>query len=120
MDLHTRGGWGTVKMLIGTAALQEDLCMLKEWANTNLMKFSKDKCQISEVDQLLALMQEKNVSAWLGSSCSEKPRGLLEDSKLDMSQGCPVAEKKSTETKALLMQEESQYIIAPLLLLHHI
>lgn len=104
MYLHTRAGWGTVKMLVGRAALQENVCMLKEWANSNLMKFSNDKCRVlHQINSLHWFRLGENVSAWLGSSCSEKAQGVLVNSKLNTSQGCPLAEKRSTETKALLI-----------------
>ncbi|PKU46144.1 rna-directed dna polymerase from mobile element jockey-like [Limosa lapponica baueri] len=37
---------GEVDTLEGRVTLQEDLDRLEEWANKNLMKFNKEKCQI--------------------------------------------------------------------------
>ena len=61
----------------GRAALQEDLDRLEEWANRNLMKFSKYKC--------------KALPSW---SSVERDLGVLVDNRLDRREQCAAAAAK--------------------------
>ncbi|GAB0204528.1 mitochondrial enolase superfamily member 1 [Grus japonensis] len=90
---------GEVDTLEGTAALQEDLDSLEEWANKNLMKFSKDKCKVFTLGKHNSGMQHR-----LGSSSVEMDLGVLVDNKLNMSEQCAAAEKKANKSAGLHQQ----------------
>ncbi|GAB0194232.1 protein Lines 1 [Grus japonensis] len=59
---------GEVDTLEGITPLQEDLERLEEWANKNLMKFSKDRRKILHLGRHNPGVQHKLGSTWLESS----------------------------------------------------
>ncbi|GAB0190497.1 mitochondrial enolase superfamily member 1 [Grus japonensis] len=70
------------------ATLQEDLDRLEEWANKNLMKFSKDKCKVLHLRKHNPAVQHRLGSTWLESSSVERDLGVLVDK-------CAAAAKKA-------------------------
>ncbi|GAB0203078.1 mitochondrial enolase superfamily member 1 [Grus japonensis] len=85
---------GEVDTLEGRPTLKEDLDRL-EWANKNLMKFSKDKCKVLHLGKHNPGVQHRLGSTWLESSSVERHMGVLVDSKLNMSEQCAAAAKKA-------------------------
>ncbi|GAB0187969.1 mitochondrial enolase superfamily member 1 [Grus japonensis] len=86
---------GEVDTSEGRATLQEDLDRLEEWANKNLMKFSKDKCKALDLAKYNPGAQYRLGSTWLESSSVERDLGVLVESTPDMSEQCAVAVKKA-------------------------
>ncbi|KAK4826400.1 hypothetical protein QYF61_008687 [Mycteria americana] len=80
------------------AAIQRDLDRLEKWADRNLMKFNKGKCQV--------LPLEKNSPRYqvLESIFNKNDLGVLVDtkSKLNMSQKCTHAMKKANSLLACI------------------
>ncbi|GAB0186081.1 mitochondrial enolase superfamily member 1 [Grus japonensis] len=79
----------------GRATLQEDLDRLVEWANKNLMKFSKDKCKVLHLGKHNPGVQYGLGSTWLESSSVERDLGILVGNKLNMSKHCATVTKKA-------------------------
>ena len=86
---------GEVDTSEGRATLQEELDRLEEWANKNLMKFSKDKCKVLHLGKHNPGVQHRLGSTQLGSSSVEGDLGVLGDNKLNMSQRCAAVAKKA-------------------------
>lgn len=59
--------------------LQKVLDRLEEWADENLKKFSKDKCQVLYLGEHDPGVQLSLGSVWLGSNSVEKDLGVLVD-----------------------------------------
>lgn len=49
----------------GKAAIQRDLGRLEEWANTNLLKFNKDKCSVLALGSKTVLEHHRLGIDWL-------------------------------------------------------
>ncbi|GAB0207930.1 mitochondrial enolase superfamily member 1 [Grus japonensis] len=86
---------GEVDTSEGRATLQEDLDRLGEWANKNLMKFSKDKCKVLHLGKHNPGVQHRLGSMWLESSSVERDLGVLVNNKLNMSEQRAAAAKKA-------------------------
>ncbi|GAB0204081.1 mitochondrial enolase superfamily member 1 [Grus japonensis] len=86
---------GEVDTSEGRATLQEDLDRLEEWANKNLMKFSKDKCKVLHLGKHNPGVKHRPGSTWLESRSVERDLGVLVDSKLNMSEQCALVAKKA-------------------------
>ncbi|GAB0183672.1 cAMP-dependent protein kinase inhibitor alpha [Grus japonensis] len=84
---------GEVDTSEGRATLQEDLDKLEEWANKNLMKFSKDKCKVLHLGKHNPGVQHGLGSTWLESSSVEGDLGILVGNKLNMNEQCAAAAK---------------------------
>ncbi|GAB0209540.1 mitochondrial enolase superfamily member 1 [Grus japonensis] len=82
---------GEADTLEGRATLKEDLDRLEEWANKNLMKFSKDL----HLGKHNPGVQHRLGSTQLGSSSVERDLGILVDNKLNTSEQCAAAAKKA-------------------------
>ncbi|GAB0181394.1 mitochondrial enolase superfamily member 1 [Grus japonensis] len=67
---------------------------LEEWANKNLMKFNKSKCEILHMGKHNPGVQHRLGSTWLGSSSVERDLGVLADNKLNTSEQCAATAKK--------------------------
>ena len=72
--------------LEGRPTLQKDLDRLEEWANKNLMKFSKVKCKVLHLGKHNPGVQHRLGSTSLGSSSVERDLGVLVDNKLNISE----------------------------------
>lgn len=79
----------------GRATLQDDVDMLKQWANKNLMMFNKDKCMVLHLGKSNPGGQNRLESTWLGSSCVERELGALVDNRLNMSEQFTAVAKKA-------------------------
>uniref|UniRef100_A0A803TIT8 Reverse transcriptase domain-containing protein n=1 Tax=Anolis carolinensis TaxID=28377 RepID=A0A803TIT8_ANOCA len=75
--------------------IQNDLDRLERWAETNKMKFNRDKCKILHFGTKNGMQRYRMGDAWLDSSTCEKDLGVLVDNKLNMSQQCDAAAKKA-------------------------
>uniref|UniRef100_A0A803TZL7 Reverse transcriptase domain-containing protein n=1 Tax=Anolis carolinensis TaxID=28377 RepID=A0A803TZL7_ANOCA len=71
--------------------IQNDLDRLERWAETNKMKFNRDKCKILHFSRKNGMQRYRMGNAWLDSSTCEKDLGVLVDNKLNMSQQCDAA-----------------------------
>ncbi|KAK4825406.1 LOW QUALITY PROTEIN: hypothetical protein QYF61_027172 [Mycteria americana] len=85
---------GEVNTSEGRATLQEDLDRLEEWANKNLMRFNKDKCEVLHLGKHNPGVQHNLGSTRLGSSFVERDLAVPVDDKLNMSEECAAAAKK--------------------------
>ena len=67
-----------------------DPSMLEKWADRNLMKFHKGKCEVLQMGRNNPRHQYIRGTNQLESSFAEKDVGVLVDTKLNMSQAtCP-------------------------------
>jgi len=73
------GGWD---------AIQRDLDMLKKWAQENLMRFNRFKCQLLNLSRGKPHYQNKPRDKNVKQSTAKKDLGVLVDCKLNMSQQC--------------------------------
>ncbi|GAB0204020.1 mitochondrial enolase superfamily member 1 [Grus japonensis] len=74
---------------------KRDLDRLENWAERNLMKFSKGNCQVLPLGKNNPGHQYMLGANWLESSFAEKDPGVLVDKKLTMSQQCTLMGKKA-------------------------
>uniref|UniRef100_A0A803TCK4 Reverse transcriptase domain-containing protein n=1 Tax=Anolis carolinensis TaxID=28377 RepID=A0A803TCK4_ANOCA len=83
--------------------IQNDLNRLERWAETNKMKFNRDRCKILHFGRKNGMQRYKmGDDAWLDSSTCEKDLGVLVDNKLNMSQQCDAAAKKANRILACI------------------
>uniref|UniRef100_A0A803TGG2 Alpha-1,4 glucan phosphorylase n=1 Tax=Anolis carolinensis TaxID=28377 RepID=A0A803TGG2_ANOCA len=76
--------------------IQTDLDRLERWAETNTMKFNRDKCKILHFGRKNGNQRYRmGDDAWLDSSVCEKDLGVLVGRKMNMSQQCDAAAKKA-------------------------
>uniref|UniRef100_A0A803T9Z4 Alpha-1,4 glucan phosphorylase n=1 Tax=Anolis carolinensis TaxID=28377 RepID=A0A803T9Z4_ANOCA len=79
-----------------TFRIQTDLDRLERWAETNTMKFNRDKCKILHFGRKNGNQRYRmGDDAWLDSSVCEKDLGVLVGRKMNMSQQCDAAAKKA-------------------------
>uniref|UniRef100_A0A803THI8 Reverse transcriptase domain-containing protein n=1 Tax=Anolis carolinensis TaxID=28377 RepID=A0A803THI8_ANOCA len=75
--------------------IQNDLNRLERWAETNKMKFNRDKCKILHFSRKNRNQRYRMSDVWLDISVCKKDLGVLVDNKLNMSQQCDAAAKKA-------------------------
>ncbi|GAB0186845.1 mitochondrial enolase superfamily member 1 [Grus japonensis] len=68
----------------GCAAIWRELSKLEKWANWNVMKFSKGKCQALPLGRNNPLHQYRLGADWLESILAEQALGVLANSRLTM------------------------------------
>uniref|UniRef100_A0A803T6I5 Reverse transcriptase domain-containing protein n=1 Tax=Anolis carolinensis TaxID=28377 RepID=A0A803T6I5_ANOCA len=97
--------------------IQNDLDRLERWAETNKMKFNRDKCKILHFGRKNGNQRYRMGDAWLDSSVCEKDLGVLVDNKLNMSQQCDAAAKKANGILACInrgIASRSREVVLPL------
>uniref|UniRef100_A0A803THV8 Reverse transcriptase domain-containing protein n=1 Tax=Anolis carolinensis TaxID=28377 RepID=A0A803THV8_ANOCA len=97
--------------------IQNDLNRLERWAETNKMKFNRDKCKILHFGRKNEMQRYRMGDAWLDSSTCEKDLGDLVDNKLNMSQQCDAAAKKANGILACINRSivsRSREVMLPL------
>ncbi|KAK4806645.1 hypothetical protein QYF61_021241 [Mycteria americana] len=100
---------GEVDTSEGRSTLQEDLDRLEEWANKNLMKFSKDKCKVLHLGKHNPGVQHRLGSTQLGSTSVERDLG---DNKLKMNEQCAAVAKKANRMLGCTSRDKE--VIIPL------
>jgi len=78
----------------GHAAIQRDHNRLEKQADSNLMKFNKEKCKVLQPRRNNPMHQYTLGAVQLESRLAEKDLGVLVDTKLNMSQQWALAAKK--------------------------
>ncbi|GAB0178838.1 P protein [Grus japonensis] len=96
-----------VDTLEGRATLKKDLDRLEEWANKNLMKFNKEKCEVLHMGKHNLGVQHRLGSTWQESSSVKRDLGVLVDNKLNISEQC-CSSKESQQDAGLHQQGHSQ------------
>uniref|UniRef100_A0A803SSL5 Reverse transcriptase domain-containing protein n=1 Tax=Anolis carolinensis TaxID=28377 RepID=A0A803SSL5_ANOCA len=97
--------------------IQNDLDRLERWAETNKMKFNRDKCKILHFGRKNGNQRYRMGDTWLDSSTCEKDLGVLVDNKLNMSQQCDAAAKKANGILACInrgIASRSREVMLPL------
>uniref|UniRef100_A0A803T2T7 Reverse transcriptase domain-containing protein n=1 Tax=Anolis carolinensis TaxID=28377 RepID=A0A803T2T7_ANOCA len=108
---------GTANTPEDRSRIQNDLDRLERWAETNKMKFNRDKCKILHFGRKNGMQRYRMGDTWLDSSTREKDLGVLVDNKLNMSQQCDAAAKKANGILACInrgIASRSREVMLPL------
>ena len=99
--------WGEVTDAPNVCAVtQRDLVRLGKGADRNLMKFSKEKCEVLRLGRCNPMHQHRLETHQLESSCAEKASRGLEDN-LTVSQQCTLMAKKASDILGCILQMRS-------------
>ncbi|GAB0178190.1 mitochondrial enolase superfamily member 1 [Grus japonensis] len=93
-----------------------DSSRLEKWADKNLLQIKKGKCKVLHLERNNLMYQYMLGNSWLESSFAEKDLGVLEDTKLNMSQRCALAAKRGNGTLGCVRSAASRLreVILPL------
>ncbi|KAK4816545.1 hypothetical protein QYF61_017746 [Mycteria americana] len=115
-SIATRKAEGVVDTPEGCAAIQRDLHKLEKWADRNLIKFNKGKCEVLHLRKNNPLYQYGLGTDQLESSCAEKALGILVDNKLPTSHQYTLAAKKTNSILGCIRRRiatQSREVILP-------
>jgi len=79
----------------GHAAIRRDLDRLEKWADRNLMKLNKGKCQVQHQGEEQPMCLYTLRADRLESIFAEKTLGVFVDTELNVSQQCALATRKT-------------------------
>uniref|UniRef100_A0A803TJS6 Reverse transcriptase domain-containing protein n=1 Tax=Anolis carolinensis TaxID=28377 RepID=A0A803TJS6_ANOCA len=97
--------------------IQNDFNRLERWAESNKMKFNRDKCKILHFGRKNGMQRYRMGDAWLNNHTCEKDLAVLVDNKLNMSQQCDAAAKKANGILACINRSivsRSREVMLPL------
>ena len=80
----------------GCAAIQQYLDRLEGWVGRNLLKYNKHKCRVLHLGKNNPWYQYRLGTNLLESSIGERDLGVLEHSRMTMSQHCALVAKKAS------------------------
>jgi len=108
---------GVVDTPEGCATIQRDLDRLESWAESNLMRFMKNKCWVLHLGRNNPMHQYRLGVDLLQINSTERDLGVLVDDKLTISQQCALAAKKANEILGCIRRSvvsRSREVLPPL------
>ncbi|GAB0204019.1 mitochondrial enolase superfamily member 1 [Grus japonensis] len=109
---------GAVDSLEGQEASQKELDRLEHWAIISGMKFNRSKCRILHLGWSNAGHKYGLGEEWLESSPAERDRGVLVDSRLNMSQQCALAAKRANHILGCIKHSKTSQSKEEIILLY--